>query len=90
MNIKVHSVRLPGLELKKFDVNIFWKWQECWGTVKSTIHKSNDLQNVDKFNYLWSQLIGEASEMLVSIELTNNNCNIAAVSGLTGTAWAVF
>ena len=73
---KVTSVRLPRLELKKFDGNIL-KWQEFWDTFESTIHKNNDLQNEDKFNYLRSQLKRQASKMSMSIELTNDNCNTA-------------
>ena len=51
MKGKVNSVRLPKLELKNFDGNIL-KWQEFWNTFESTVHKNNDLQNVEKFNYL--------------------------------------
>ena len=52
MKGKVHSVRLPRLELKKFDANICLTWQEFWDTFEYTIHKNNDLQNIDKLNYL--------------------------------------
>ena len=45
--------------------------------LQSTIHKNNDLQNVDKFNYLHSQLREQASEMLMGIVLTNDNYNTA-------------
>ena len=76
MRGNIISVRLPRLELKKFDGSIL-KWQEFWGTFESTIHKNNDLQNLDKFNYLRSQLRGQASEMLMGIELTNDNYNTA-------------
>ena len=41
------------------------------------IHKDKDVQNVDKFNYLRSQLRGQVSEMLMGIELTNDNYNTA-------------
>ena len=76
MRGNIISVRLPRLELKKFDGSIL-KWQKFWGTFESTIHKNNDLQNLDKFNYLRSQLRGQASEMLMGIELTNDNYNTA-------------
>ena len=76
MKGKVNSIRLLRLELRKFDGNIL-KWQEFWDTLQSIIRKNNDLQNVDKFNYLWSQLRGQASEMLMGIELRNDNCNTA-------------
>ena len=35
------------------------------------------IHNVDKFNYLRSQLRGQASEMLMNIEPTSNNYNTA-------------
>ena len=54
MKGKVNSVRLPKLELKKFHGNIL-KWQEIWDAFKSTIHKNNDLQNVDKLIQLENQ-----------------------------------
>ena len=41
------------------------------------IHQDKDVQNVDKFNYLHSQLRGQVSEMLMGIELTNDNYNTA-------------
>ena len=50
-------------------------WQEFWDTLESRIHKNKDVQNVDKFNYLRSQLRGQVSEMLMGIELTNDNYN---------------
>ena len=76
MKGKLNSVRLPRLELRKFDGNIL-KWQEFWDTFESTIHKNNDLQNIDKFHYIRSQLTEQASEMLMGIELTNDIYNIA-------------
>ena len=64
------------LELKKFDENIL-KWQEFRHTFESTIYKNNDLLNIEKLTYLPSQLRGQASKMLMGIELTNNNYNTA-------------
>ena len=61
-------------------------WQEFWDTLESRIHKNKDVQNVDKFNYLRSQLRGQVSEMLMGIELTNDNYNttIALLKELYG------
>ena len=53
------------------------KWKEFWDTFESTIYKNIDLENVDKFNYLRSQQWGQASEMLMSIELADDNYNTA-------------
>ena len=74
MKGKINSVRLPRLELKKFDGNML-KWQKFWDKFESTIQKNNGLQNVGKFNYLRSQLRGQVSEILMGIELTNDTIN---------------
>ena len=39
------SVKLPKLELKKFDGNIF-KWAEFWDVFKSAIHSNKQLHDV--------------------------------------------
>ena len=60
---------------------IYWqliKWQEFLDTFKSTIHKNKNQQNIDKCNYLRSQLMGQGSEMLIRIKLSNDNYNNAA------------
>lgn len=42
------------------------------------IQKNKDQQNIDKCNYLRSQLMGQGSEMLIRIKLSNDNYNNAA------------
>ena len=71
-----NTVKLPKLELKKFDGNIL-KWQEFWDAFDSTIHQNNRLQRVDKFNYLRNQLVGSANETVAGLDLTYNNYDIA-------------
>ena len=71
-----NTVKLPKLELKKFDGNIL-KWQEFWYAFDSTINQNERLQRVDKFNYLRSQLVGSANETIAGLDLTNNNYDIA-------------
>ena len=63
------SVKLPKLELKKFDGSIF-KWAEFWDAIESAIHSNKQLHDVDKFNYLKAQLKGTASEVISGLELT--------------------
>ena len=70
------TVKLPKIELKKFDGNIL-KWTEFWEAFESTIHENKNLHNGDKFNYLKGQLQGPASEVLSGLELTTENYNIA-------------
>ena len=44
------TIKLPKLELQKFDGNIL-KWQEFWDSFEASIHRNPNLQPVDKFNY---------------------------------------
>ena len=66
------SIKLPKLELQKFNGNIL-KWQEFWDSFEASIHKNPNLQPVDKFNYLRAQLEGDAS----GLELTNTYYEVA-------------
>ena len=70
------GVRLPKLELKKFDGDVL-KWREFWDTYESTIHTNPSLQNVDKFKYLKCHLTGQASDLVAGIDITNVNYDIA-------------
>ena len=70
------TVKLPKIELKRFHGDIL-KWTEFWDAFESTVHNNKGLSNVDKFNYLRSQLQGQASEVLSGLELTNDNYEVA-------------
>ena len=70
------TVKLPKLDSTKFDGNIL-KRTELWDTFKATIHNNKDLHVVDKFNYLKSQLYGNASEVISGLELTKDNYYVA-------------
>ena len=70
------TVKLPKLDPKKFDGNIL-KWTEFWDTFEATIHNNKGLHAVDKFNYLKSQLYGNASEVISGLELTKDNYYVA-------------
>ena len=47
----IPSIKLPKLDLTRFDRNIL-KWQEFWGSFDTTTHKNLSLQDMDKLNYL--------------------------------------
>ncbi|XP_057305140.1 uncharacterized protein LOC130642082 [Hydractinia symbiolongicarpus] len=70
------GVRLPKLELRKFDGDVL-KWREFWDTYESTIHNNPGLQDVDKFKYLKCHLSGPASDLIAGIDITNTNYDIA-------------
>ena len=70
------TVKIPKLDLKKFNGNIL-KWTEFWDGFEAAIHNNKNLHAVDKLNYLKSQLTGNASEVLSGLELTNDIYKIA-------------
>ena len=45
------QVKLPKLELKKFNGN-HSKWIPFWDTFEASVHKNENLLLIDKFNYL--------------------------------------
>ena len=71
MKGKVNSIRLPRLELRKFDGNILS------GRNFGTYSNPQSTRTMILFNYLRSQLRGQASEILMGIKLTNDNYNTA-------------
>ena len=70
------TIKLPKLELQKFNGNIL-NWQEFWDSFEASIHKNPNLQPVDKFNYLRAELEGDASVVISGLELTNTNYEVA-------------
>ena len=70
------AIKLPKLELQKFDGNIL-KWQKFWDSFEASIHRNSNLQPVDKFNYLRAELEGDASTVISGLELTNSNYEVA-------------
>ncbi|MEM7375590.1 MAG: DUF1759 domain-containing protein, partial [Bacteroidota bacterium] len=73
---KQQTVRLPKLELKKFNGDLL-KWQSFWDSFDSTIHNNDSLHNIDKLNYLRSQLQGDALKTIAGLESTNSNYTVA-------------
>ena len=69
------NVKLPKFELMKFDGDIF-KWQEFWDCFNTAIHQQK-ISRIDKFNYLRSQLKGDAKDVLAGLETTEANYDTA-------------
>jgi len=63
------TIKLPKLELQKFNENIL-TWREFWVSFEASIHKNPNLPPVDKFNYLTAELEGDASVVTSGLELT--------------------
>ena len=68
-------VKLPKIDLEKFSGDPK-KWQQWWDCFESVIH-TNDLSNVDKFNYLRSLLTGDALNAISGMSSTNENYDSA-------------
>jgi len=66
------TVKLPKLELKKFDGNNS-KWISFWDTLEASFHKHESLSAIDKFNYLISHLERSAAEAISGLTLTVSN-----------------
>ena len=70
------TVKLPKLELMKFDGNLL-KWQEFWDSFNTTVNRNPSLEDIDKLNYLCAQLRGEAKDVIAGVEVTSGSYTIA-------------
>ena len=64
--------KLPKLNMPTFDGNVL-NWQSFWDSFSSAVHENAYLSDVQKFNYLKSQLYGEASQCVAGLQITNTN-----------------
>ncbi|XP_045161786.2 uncharacterized protein LOC123526607 [Mercenaria mercenaria] len=64
--------RLPKFSLPTFNGNIL-EWQAFWDSFSSAVHSNQNLTDVQKFNYLRSQLEDEAARKIDGFALTNAN-----------------
>lgn len=70
------SVKLPTIVLPKFSGNIM-EWQQFWDLYSASIHDRKDIPDATKFNYLSSQLVGEAANLLMGFNHTKAEYNEA-------------
>ena len=66
------KVRLPKLEIKKFNGNIL-ELQSFWNQFSSAIHNKENISNIDKFTYLKSFLCDSANCTISGLMLTSEN-----------------
>ena len=66
------KVKLPELEIKKFNGNIL-EWQSFWDQFSSAIHQKDSISDIDKFNYLNSFLCDSVNATFRSLSLTSEN-----------------
>ena len=69
-------VNLPKIQLKKFSGNLL-DWHSFWETFEQTIHKTNQLSKIEKFNYLLSYLEGPAFRAIKGLSITEQNYDVA-------------
>lgn len=66
------GVKLPTIALPKFNGE-FESWLGFRDTFKSLIHDNRSIGDVQKFHYLKASVVGEAEEVIGSIELSDTN-----------------
>ncbi|VDI05921.1 Hypothetical predicted protein [Mytilus galloprovincialis] len=64
--------KLPKLNLPTFGGNML-EWQPFWDSFSAAVHDNLSLNDVQKFNYLKSQLFGEATQCIAGLQITNTN-----------------
>jgi len=64
--------KLPKLNLPTFGGNVL-DWQPFWDSFSAAVHENLSLNDVQKFNYLKSQLYGEANKCIAGLQITNTN-----------------
>ena len=63
---------LPKLNLASFAGDPL-TWQSFWDSFDAAVNTNTALDGVQKFNYLWAQLHGDASRAIAGVPLTNSN-----------------
>ena len=76
--IKHSSTRtkLPKLVLQKFKGDLT-RYRTFWETFESAVHKNTELTTVDKLNYLFSLLEGQALRAIKGLAITESNYQAA-------------
>ena len=64
--------RLPTLDLPTYSGDVLL-WQTFWESFESTVHSNPALTNIQKFNYLKSQLRDDAERCISGLSLTHAN-----------------
>ena len=66
------NVKLPTIDLPVFSGN-YEQWLNFYDTFNSLIHNNRNLSNIEKYYYLRAALKGESSQIIASLEATNEN-----------------
>lgn len=76
ITIPRNQARLPKLEIQEFDGTIS-HWPNFYAIFSSAIHKNNSISKVEKFMYLRGYLKSHARSLIESLEITEDNYDIA-------------
>ena len=68
--------KLPKLELPKFSGKVT-EWSSSWDLYNTAIHSNVNMSKVNKFNYLFSLLEGNAARSIKGLTLTSANYDAA-------------
>jgi hypothetical protein len=68
--------KLPKLELPKFSGKVT-EWSSFWDLYNTAIHSNASVSKVNKFNYLFSLLEGNAARSIKGLTLTSANYDAA-------------
>ncbi|XP_050303742.1 uncharacterized protein LOC126741390 [Anthonomus grandis grandis] len=71
-----HSKGFPSIELIKF-YGEYEKWSQFRDLYKTLVHNDESIDKVRKFYYLLSSIKGDAAKILESIEITDQNYDLA-------------
>ena len=72
------AVRLPRLDLPTFSGNAL-EWQPFWDRFNAAVNSNPSISDVQKLNYLRSQLCGEASQVIAGFSLKSANYSQSVV-----------
>lgn len=70
------QVKLSVIKLPIFDGKIE-EWKRYYETFKALVHDHIELSNIRKYQYLTSSLTGNAAKLIESIDITNENYEVA-------------
>lgn len=72
----VAHVRLPKLDLPTFSGK-YEEWFPFRDTFLTVIHANPTINNIQRLQYLKASLVGDAKEIISSLEITNDNYSVA-------------
>lgn len=69
-------VKLPTIQLPKFSGS-YDRWLEFRDTFTSLIHSNGEIDSINKFHYLRASLEGTAAQVIISLEFSGKNYDVA-------------